>query len=164
MTDDTLENMVVELGRAGHAAHALYVASNLEVSLEDLLALYMPNLSNTLKEKLFVGYGPLSSFSAKIDIAYALGLIPASLRRDLHAIRDIRNAFAHTTERLHFDSLKMTRLLGKFPDYTPSCDRLSFYLSKLESCYAILNPQAENLAIVHVLRAGSSGRKPSRGK
>ena len=97
MDQVTLETALLELGRAGHAAHALYVASNLERSLEELIALRMPNLSNTLNKQLFTGYGPLSSFSAKIDIAFALDLIPANLRRDLHAIRYIRTTL-HTLQ------------------------------------------------------------------
>jgi len=164
MDQVTLETALLELGRAGHAAHALYVASNLERSLEELIALRMPNLSNTLKEQLFTGYGPLSSFSARIDIAFALDLIPANLRRDLHAIRHIRNHFAHATERVHFDSPKMEHLLKKFTDYTPGCDRLSFYLSKLDSCDAFLSPRTQTLMMANILMSGSSKGKRSRGK
>jgi hypothetical protein len=46
--------------------------------------------------------GPLSSFSAKIEIAYSTGLIPMGKRRDLHNLREIRNKFAHHIEPLDF--------------------------------------------------------------
>lgn len=38
---------------------------------------------------------PLSSFSARISLAYRLGKIDASFAKALHLIRKIRNDFAH---------------------------------------------------------------------
>ncbi|EZP69576.1 hypothetical protein BV96_04116 [Sphingomonas paucimobilis] len=38
---------------------------------------------------------PLGSFSGKIHLAYALGLIDEEEQRSLHAIRKVRNEFAH---------------------------------------------------------------------
>jgi len=55
-------------------------------------------------------YGPLSTFSAKIDVASLLGLVSPQIYSDLNAIRTIRNAFAHdvahkkTHEQLSFAS------------------------------------------------------------
>ena len=43
--------------------------------------------------------GPLSSFSARINLAYAFNLIDTCLFKDLLLIKDIRNFFAH--EPLH---------------------------------------------------------------
>ena len=53
---------------------------------------------------LFVGYGPLSTFSARIDVAFASGLLNSVLRRELHLIRKIRNHFAHHPLETSFDS------------------------------------------------------------
>ena len=39
---------------------------------------------------------PLGSFSARIDMAFRLGLIGHRLSRDLHRLRKIRNDFAHS--------------------------------------------------------------------
>lgn len=44
---------------------------------------------------LFEGYGPIASFSARIDIVLGMGLISRDEYHDLHLIRKIRNAFAH---------------------------------------------------------------------
>jgi DNA-binding MltR family transcriptional regulator len=49
-------------------------------------------------QSLFEGYGPIASFSARIDISLGLGLISRDERHDLHLIRKIRNAFAHDTD------------------------------------------------------------------
>lgn len=164
LTPEEFQTMLDLLAQDGHAAHAIWVASRLEESVGELIRLYMPNLSNRLRERLFKGYGPLSSFSAKIDIAYALDLIPEGLRRDLHAIRDIRNEFAHTSERLHFDTPKLKALLGKFADYDQS-DGLSFYVRKLDACLAIVRPQAETLASLKALDAALPMKpRASRGK
>ena len=46
-------------------------------------------------DRLFVGNGPLSTFSAKIDLCSLLGMINGTIKSDLHIIRDIRNEFAH---------------------------------------------------------------------
>lgn len=147
--------LLQELERHSHAAHAIWVAANLEDTLVQILALYMPNLSNRLREKLFRGYGPLSSFSAKIDMAYALDLIPDVLRRDLHVIREIRNSFAHATSPQHFDTEELQSLLMKFSDFDPKKDRLAFYIGKLEQIRTVVRPGLEILTMVKMLKDGS---------
>lgn len=47
-------------------------------------------------DRLFRKSGPLSSFSAKIDLARLLGITSAAVSSDLHIIRTIRNDFAHS--------------------------------------------------------------------
>lgn len=42
--------------------------------------------------------GPLSTFSARINLAHALNIIEEQERRDLHLIRKVRNDFAHSVE------------------------------------------------------------------
>ncbi len=46
-------------------------------------------------DRLFFANGPLSTFSAKIDLCSLLGMINRTIKSDLHIIRDIRNEFAH---------------------------------------------------------------------
>lgn len=75
----------------------------MERVLEMLLEGKMVNLKNDVRDKLFTGYGPLASFSAKIDMAFALGLIDAEQRKTLNHVRHIRNVFAHADELLHFN-------------------------------------------------------------
>jgi DNA-binding MltR family transcriptional regulator len=45
---------------------------------------------------------PLSTFSAKIDLAYCLGIIPRVGWDDLNAVREIRNKFAHVRAGIDF--------------------------------------------------------------
>jgi DNA-binding MltR family transcriptional regulator len=53
-------------------------------------------------QKLFDGDRPLSTFSARINVAYLFGLIGAKQYADLHSIREIRNDFAHDREAISF--------------------------------------------------------------
>ncbi len=46
-------------------------------------------------DELLDGDAPLSTFSAKINLAHRLGLIDAPFARALHLVRRIRNAFAY---------------------------------------------------------------------
>jgi hypothetical protein len=53
------------------------------------------------------------------------GVYLNSLRRNLRANREVRNAFAHATDLLHFDDTQFDPLLGKFPHYYDE-DRVAF--------------------------------------
>lgn len=50
----------------------------------------------TAWDRLFRKSGPLSSFSAKIDLARLLAMTSSAIHSDLHILRDIRNEFAHS--------------------------------------------------------------------
>ncbi len=52
--------------------------------------------------EMFNGYGPLSTFSTKIKLAYLIGMISEATASDLDYIRKIRNQFAHSTEIASF--------------------------------------------------------------
>lgn len=47
-------------------------------------------------DRLFRKSGPLSSLSAKIDLARLLALTSNAIHSDLHILRDVRNEFAHS--------------------------------------------------------------------
>jgi DNA-binding MltR family transcriptional regulator len=59
-------------------------------------------LSADVRERLFVGSAPLATCSAKICIAYALGLIGRKTKHDLETINEVRNAFAHAAQSITF--------------------------------------------------------------
>ncbi|MEX2512352.1 MAG: hypothetical protein WD398_05560 [Cyclobacteriaceae bacterium] len=66
----------------------------LEMSLEHILRAYFPENDKEVN-KMFEGFGPLSSFSAKISMSYSLGLIEKPVKEDLLLTKKIRNEFAH---------------------------------------------------------------------
>lgn len=85
---------------------ALYAAAYLDRALSDLL--YMSLVENkNIQQDLFDGTAPLASFSSRITLAYYLGKLSPSIRRDLNLIRKIRNDFAHTADSLTFETKKI---------------------------------------------------------
>ena len=79
--------------RDSDRAAAILAASYLEEALGDYIKSFLVEDSSI--EGMFEGYGSLSSFSARIEIAFALGLVTKRMRDDLNFIRKIRNFFAH---------------------------------------------------------------------
>lgn len=78
---------------------ALVTAEFFNASLERLLrARFGPGLRKQpkLMEPLFAGFGPLSTFSAKIKVSYGAELLQDWMASDLDIVRRIRNEFAHS--------------------------------------------------------------------
>jgi len=72
----------------------LIATSYLDYALASLLKRHF--IKSNLADKLLdPPRGPVSTFSARYDLAYCLGLIPAPLRQNLETVGSIRNAFAH---------------------------------------------------------------------
>ena len=91
----------VSLTQESDRAVALMAAAFLEDYLARMISSNMIENSKVRKE-VFDHNGSLGTFSAKIDIAYMLGLISQEIRKDLHLLRKIRNEFAHTAKPLTF--------------------------------------------------------------
>src|SRR5205823_1682 len=53
---------------------------------------------------------PLHTFHAKIVMGYSLGIYGQVTREDLHRMRLIRNAFAHSPRAITFDTPAVTKL------------------------------------------------------
>jgi hypothetical protein len=78
-------------------------AAKLDYSLYQLLQQFLkPNEAG--RDELLDGDGPLSTFSAKINLCHRLGLIHIDVARLLHLIRKIRNEFAHEVNTGTLDS------------------------------------------------------------
>ncbi len=105
-----------ELNAETDRAVGIVGATMLESQLEALLSHHMSHLDVDTKNKLFNAYGPLSSFSAKIKIAYAFKLCSKAIYKDLDIIRDIRNTFAHARKVAEF----------KVPENSAACFLLSY--------------------------------------
>jgi DNA-binding MltR family transcriptional regulator len=82
------------------------------------------------KDPLFEGVqAPLGTFSAKIDLAYRLGLIDEKASKSLHFVRRIRNEFAHNLDTCTFEASKVknwNRELHLLNDLATPERRLSF--------------------------------------
>lgn len=99
----SFEKFVDEFKNESDRAAVILGAAKLDTLLYQLLDRYfVPSPSGS--DDLLDGDSPLSSFSAKINICYRLGLLSAEFTRALHIVRRIRNAFAHELSGAHLDS------------------------------------------------------------
>ena len=112
----------------------IFGTASLEDELESLLRAYSRKDPPTVKEvvdPLFKGYGPLSTFSGKIQVAYALGLISPHVYKTLNLIRRLRNSFAHEKAAVSFQSPKYISLFRAVLNSAPpvsSDQRLNDFL------------------------------------
>ena len=81
---------------------AIILGAMLDNSLERLLLLHMEPLSKDERERLLYGGGPLGSFSAKLQISSAFGLIGPKTKHDLQILNEVRNVFGHAAHGITF--------------------------------------------------------------
>jgi DNA-binding MltR family transcriptional regulator len=116
-----------------HAEIGLVGAAIIEQQLLRALLTKMRPLSGEMKKRLFDGYGPLSSFSAKIDLSYALQILNKDQYDDLTVIRRIRTQFAHAMPLVNFDSPEIRAHFKSFNTLQAGeTDYRAFYLRKLQ--------------------------------
>lgn len=96
-------------------AAAISMTALVEQMLTDIILNRMINISNTFRDELFGDRGPINTFSAKIDIGFALGLYGTETKLLLHALRRIRNRFAHYYEADHFDQVDVLERCKPLP-------------------------------------------------
>src|SRR5260370_8209545 len=92
---DDLIKTLDKLIEHADAPYVLVTTNALAGMLELALRSKMRNLSKTLYTELFEGYGPLSTFVAKITVAYGLSIIDHKLTVDFRAIKAIRTPLTH---------------------------------------------------------------------
>jgi hypothetical protein len=88
MTDDGMRGTV------------MIAVSHIDGLLKGAITYRVVNLTSDDEEVLFSGFGPLATFSARIRIAYALGIIGKKTRHDLDLMREIRNAWRIAANQL----------------------------------------------------------------
>jgi DNA-binding MltR family transcriptional regulator len=102
-TPEEIQAAVEDFGTQTDRGLAIVAVSLLEQMLEIVLTQRMMPLSKKRYAAIFGTMAPLSSFSAKIEMALALGVISENFYYQLHALREVRNRFAHRIEALTFD-------------------------------------------------------------
>ena len=88
---------------------AILHATNLENTLESALASYL-SIARSRQEEIFGFNGPLGTFSDKISMAQAIGIIGPVSRSNFDIIRVVRNAFAHTMRPISFSDEQISAL------------------------------------------------------
>ena len=114
---------------------AIFSASHLDEQLALLLRAFFVDDQRTADEVL-EDTGALSTFGARIELAFLLGLISARERRMLNLIRKIRNDFAHSSKIASFSqfpikdrclTLDAMRILGSKKLSDPSNPQRKFF-------------------------------------
>jgi DNA-binding MltR family transcriptional regulator len=90
--------------------------SFIDACLASLLGKRLRKGSSTVIQMLDPTSGPIGSFSARANLAYALTLIDKPIHHDLGVLAELRNVTAHHHFELTFSS----------PDVIKHCERLTF--------------------------------------
>lgn len=165
-TKTTLGEAISALGRQGHVSIVMMLTSTLEYDLERCLLRTFQPLNKGMNKRLFGAYGPAGTFAAKIDLAFALGIITQAVHDELNKMRKIRNAFAHSKKRLSLDTepvksmfytlVRPAGIKGTFADQFVQCgilidDHLEAYLvskGETEDLRALETPAADGTQTV----------------
>ena len=84
-------------------AAALLAAAMLDFQFGEVLSGLMVD-DKVVREELLESSRPLGTFSARINLLFALGYMPPYIHRAAHQVRKIRNEFAHQPSVLDFSS------------------------------------------------------------
>ncbi|MFZ1107438.1 MAG: hypothetical protein WAN43_03675 [Rhodomicrobium sp.] len=99
-----------ELKYGSDRSICIIAVANLEAWLADLICTKFAYSDVDTLDRLYRPEGPLSTFSCKIELAYAMGLISDEDRLELNKIKNIRNDFAHNTSIITFETQAIKEL------------------------------------------------------
>lgn len=113
---DLLGQLKSKDDHASDRAAAIVGATLLEHGLKVIILSDFVKLNKTGTDALFdpERRGPLSSFSDRIKISYAVDLIGSKARNDLVRVQKIRNLFAHSAAKIHFGLPEISDLCSQF--------------------------------------------------
>ena len=93
----------------------LILSTDIENSLKELLTYFIVASSSSTKKQqkdLFDYTGPLGTFSSKIKLSNAVGLISLDIYSDLEKLREVRNIAAHSDSAFTLSSDKITKIIN----------------------------------------------------
>jgi DNA-binding MltR family transcriptional regulator len=104
--------------RAAAIVGAVLLENKIENALKYHLMEHKVNSNKSILSDAFRISGPLGPFSAKIDLAFMIGMYSADAWSDINFIREIRNKFAHDLNILNFDADKIQSLCNNIKYFT----------------------------------------------
>jgi hypothetical protein len=155
MTDEPFDLVEVakDVVKRGESSVVIMAVSILEDWLEGTLKAKMKPLSSTVENRLFGGQAPLRSFAAKIDIAFAFGVIDEKVQNQMRALKDIRNAFAHAKTLLFLDSSELTGDFQRLSGWKKGCDLRALFQNSIDFCLEPLRLHLDVKALADALLA-----------
>lgn len=109
-----VDEFVNEINSGNDRAVAIVWGAMTEDALHRAIIRWMNHLSKDEHERLTGPNGPLATFSGKITIGYAIRLLEREHQRDLHIVREVRNAFAHSIVGLSFTTKETVGVCERF--------------------------------------------------
>lgn len=130
-----------ELKKESDRGCALVAAAYLENEINELLDRFFVKQGARARAALFDFNGPVGTFSSKIKMSAALGLIPEEIYSSLDIIRKMRNEFAHLHEPLDFESSNIKqRVQNLLPSLdTPQESTRDIFIMKIQSIAATIH-------------------------
>lgn len=99
------ENLFTNLVAESDRGAVLVGTSYVDEHLRRLFEMVIPSEMTKKERKALLDYpGPLSSLAAKTEVAFATRLINRTIYDSLHALRRIRNEFAHSSDPLNLST------------------------------------------------------------
>ncbi|MGB6306438.1 MAG: hypothetical protein WBF89_01505 [Steroidobacteraceae bacterium] len=149
-TEYETEAVVGDLDDESDRTAILVAATAIEDALEQALMQRMPALAtdNDARVKVFGPEGTISTYSAKILIAYAIGILDRKARKEIDVVRHIRNACAHSRKSLSLqtpalaDAIKGALgedVVAKLRDQEPATLRRAFICHIAALIYQVLS-------------------------
>jgi hypothetical protein len=105
--------LMSELIEGNDRSLIITLASLAESMIETLIGRNLPALEDCTEKEFNYAFrhdGPLGTFSACIDMAFYLELIDSNTRDQLHDLRDMRNAVAHTRRRVTLEDYQLSNV------------------------------------------------------
>lgn len=102
--NEVLSKIKASLEHESDRGCVIFGAALIDESLEHLLRAHFRQAPDDAKliNSLFRGYAPLATFSAKLQLAYAFGIVSRQLQQMIELVRRLRNEFAHESGPLTF--------------------------------------------------------------
>jgi hypothetical protein len=113
-TEEGTEHIFEGIREDSPRAAAMLAGALMDELLKGAISYRLVELNKEDSDGLFTGNAPLATFSAKIRVSYALGIIGKRTRHDIELVREIRNGFAHTLRDLSFETPELTKMCSQF--------------------------------------------------
>jgi hypothetical protein len=139
-----------ELRKHSDRAAGLLAAAVLENALAATIQERLLELSGHSRERLFGRTAPFSSFTAKIELGFCLGLYGCEGRRAIEMIRDIRDVFVEEMTIQSFDDSVITGLIKMATSLhlpKPLSARQLFTILFVEATYLLYVEQAADIKL-----------------
>lgn len=125
------------LNRESDRGAALLAGSMLDEKVLELLNAFL--IEGEVARNLLRANGPVGTFAARVDMAYALGLIEEEERVEINLIRRVRNPMGHTWRSIDFSDDRLRDLIAKLPWRGPEDIELTARTPRSRFTFAVVS-------------------------